>query len=183
MTSDDVTLIAAGIAATASLVALGFNIWNHRSSETRAALRVILAPVVDELGERIHEVVAMSTMMSKADSEQSRLKWREQAAAAAEKLKRARRRVRYSLWGLDEGLRTLARTPDWISHLSAAPVSAKQLLDASGELAEALDEAVRSAYLTGRPPKQKDVKKADAAADKVRSLRDRIMGTDSSKRR
>lgn len=122
--------------------------------ELHEAHRNVIGEYVVDLGEAIHEVVALSnTVFQRAQEGQPIEKWLRKAKTAAADLKGLRRQVRYPLWGIDQGLRTLARLPDWIAHVRHDASDSKRLLEAADDLSDALDEVVRKSYRGGRPPR------------------------------
>ena len=153
MDQGTVTLIAAAIAAFASVLTLALRATSKRKAELREINRQALEPFVVELGESIHNLVACSFMIFRyqGDSRQQP-KWRARAEAAREVLLSVRPKVRYQLWGLDTGLRVLIRLPDWIVRKHADMDKTTAVLDAAGELCEALDLSIQKCYRFGRPP-------------------------------
>jgi hypothetical protein len=64
-----------------------------------------------------------------------------------------RPKVKYTLYGLDEPLRTLSRMPEWVATYKDVPkTNADDLLEAMQRLAVAVDDAVRDSYRRGLPP-------------------------------
>uniref|UniRef100_UPI0034E3F251 hypothetical protein n=1 Tax=Enterococcus faecalis TaxID=1351 RepID=UPI0034E3F251 len=128
MTTQEATLIAAVIAAIASVLKLFFD----RFAEGRSSKRQLLQPLISEMGEAIYSVVATSTVLVEAETPQKFRSWYLKACREREKLTTLRPKLRYPLWGLDEGLRVLQRLPDWCSHARAdKPRAAKMLKHAS----------------------------------------------------
>ena len=154
LTREEATLLAACIAAVVSLLTLLVTLVTSRQAEQRQAQRSAIQPSLALLGEQIHEVMALAhvTLRAVDNDEASRKKWLKKARAAGEALKVTRRQVRYSLWGLDEGIHKLSRVPDWTSHLLDRPASAELLLKRADSLREALDRAIHQAYMKGRTP-------------------------------
>lgn len=68
------------------------------------------------------------------------------------KLKQLRWKIRYPLWGIDEGLKTIGRLHDWSLHFKKTPEEAKKLLDQGDMLRKAIDKVIKSSYINGRPP-------------------------------
>lgn len=147
------TLVAATLAAAISLLTLLVTILANRASEARQAQREVILPLLNRFGERIHETTALSNLVLKAESNEAAVKWLHQAMGAASELKKLRRKVRYSLWGLDKGIRALTRLPDWIGHMRSYPKSSAKLFKKGAQLGEAVDSAARRSYLFGRPPR------------------------------
>lgn len=105
MTKEEVTLIAAIIAATASIVTLFLNLRAQKSAEIRVSYRDSLKPHIVELGEALHEIVASSNIyLFKTKSDEARENWREKHEKAKDNIKSLRTKVRYQLWGLDKGI-------------------------------------------------------------------------------
>jgi hypothetical protein len=81
-------------------------------TEARAAHRQVLQPYLTDLASCIAQAMASATVLHRVQlrsegSEQAR-NWRAKADEAVAKLKTVRPQVRYPLYGLDEGLRTLS---------------------------------------------------------------------------
>jgi hypothetical protein len=74
------------------------------------------------------------------------------ARSAYNSLKALRHDVRYSLWGLDKGLRVLSRLPDWIGHAKNSPETAEEIYGLANDLAETLDGVILKVYLYGSEP-------------------------------
>lgn len=152
MTQPDATLIAASIAAVATILTLIFTMANKRGEEFRSAQRAVIAKDLKAVGRAVHEVIALSNIQLKVmGSDQHPERYRA-AADAAKKLKDLRLDVRYTLWGLDDAFRDLARLPDWIGHAKPQPEVASTILDAGRKLGIQIDLAVRKAYISGSPP-------------------------------
>lgn len=140
------------IVAAAISVVGGFFLGQR--SESRSAHRDALGPYLSDLGEAIHEVTALSTIVVKrVKRDQAVYEYIREAERAANDLKDLRRQVMYTLWGVDDGLRTLSRLPDWINHAKQDPPLAGELVNEASKLAEKLDETIRESYLKGRPPR------------------------------
>lgn len=146
------TLVAAVIAALASFGTIVLTGRGKQQEELRAATRQAIAENLNEIGRLIYEVVALSNIQTKATSDQSHKVKYANARAAAAKLKNKRLEVRYSLWGVDKGLRELSRLPDWVGHAKAIPAARLEILNAGTKLADELDAAIRHAYLSGALP-------------------------------
>lgn len=145
-------MIAAIVAAAMSLITAVLTIFSNRSSEVRAANRTIILLEFKELGKAIHETLALSNLQLKVLNEATHPAAYQKAEDAAKKLKVLRHKVRYSLWGLDNGLRELSRIPDWIGHAKKSPNSAKKLHHLAHLLGQALDNAIRTSYENGAQP-------------------------------
>lgn len=152
MTAEIATLIAAGLAAVVSILNLLLTGTFRKQEEMRAAIRSAAAENLDDIGRLVHEVIALSYILSKANSDLGHKEKHEKARESADKLKSKRLDVRYSLWGIEEGLRTLTRVPDWVAHTRVDIKRREKLLAAASELGEVVDAVVRKTYLTGAVP-------------------------------
>jgi hypothetical protein len=152
MQPQQATLIAAAVAAGASLITLVVTVVSKRGAESRAAQRAVIANELKGIGRAIHEVLALTNIQLKVLKETQHPEKYRLAADAAKRVKETRLEVRYTLWGLDEGFRTLARLPDWIGHAKPNPTVAAELFELGRRLGQELDLAVRTAYIKGRTP-------------------------------
>jgi hypothetical protein len=145
-------LIAAGIAAIASLTSMVLNLRAHRLGELRAANRRLLDPHVARLGAGLFRLVALSREIARESSPEAARRWRELAQQVERRLERARIEVRYPLWGLDGAMATLARLPEWIDASRGAASRQRDLLARGAELQASLDRAILSSFQKGRVP-------------------------------
>ena len=153
MTIEQVTLIAAIIAALASLITLILNFFASRASEFRAAHREILKPHLHDLSQALYSTIATTKILSEAKTEPAIENWRERANDAKSQLKDLRIRLRYPLWGITDSMNTLSRIPDWIEHARPLPSKHSSALFKRGRsLGIYLDGAIRNSYAKGRPP-------------------------------
>ncbi|MET2829324.1 hypothetical protein [Mesorhizobium shangrilense] len=145
-------MLAAIIAAAATVITLILTVMNKRGEEYRTAQRDVIAEDLKSIGKAVHEVIALSTIQRKVMGSPQHAERYRAAAEAAKRLKEKRLDVRYTLWGLDEAFRTLARLPDWLGHAKPAPDVATHILADGKALGVQIDLAVRNAYVTGAPP-------------------------------
>lgn len=148
MTTQEATLVAAVVAAMASLAKLFFD----RFAEGRSSARELLQPLISEMGESAYGIVATCTVLVEAESPQKFRSWYAKACREREKLKALRPKLRYPLWGVDEGLRVLVRLPDWCSHARSDSVRARRLLTHATSLRHMLDVVALRCYRSGRQP-------------------------------
>lgn len=148
------TLVAAGIAAVAALLSLLTTFLGDRRAEMRAAHRVALQTHLETLGEGIHKTAASATILRRRFLEGSDpAPWRDAGRTGAKALKAVRPKVKYTLYGLDEPLRTLSRMPEWVATYKDVPkTNAEELLKAMQKLAASVDAAIRRSYRRGLPP-------------------------------
>jgi hypothetical protein len=149
MTTEQATLIAAGVAAVASLSNVASTARGALKAELRVARRKSLEASVVDLGECLHQVLACANVLMMTSSAEATDSWRSRAQEAKKRLKDLRPKVRYSLWGMDEALRVLSRIPDWSGHLRSNPHRAKKLLRLSNRLRAGVDRSVRTVYVNG----------------------------------
>ena len=148
MTAQEATLIAAVIAAVASVSKLLFD----RFSENRSSFRALLQPLVAELGESLHGIVSTCNVMGRAGGDQRHANWHKKAEAERDKLETLRPKLRYPLWGLDEGLRVLIRLPEWTAHARGQTKRLELLNERATRLRKFLDVVVLRCYRNGRLP-------------------------------
>lgn len=120
----------------------------------RAAHRHALQGLLDELGEGVHKTAASAVILRRRfTAGQDPTPWRDAGKTGADMLKTVRPRVKYTLYGLDEPLRTLSRMPEWVATYKDVPnTNVDDLLEAMQKLAVAVDSAVRMSYRRGLPP-------------------------------
>ncbi len=153
MTIQEVTLVAALIAAAVSIATLVVNVATQRSAELRRAHRDTLENFIHDLGESLHSTVATSNILLKAQTDPAILNWRARADAAQAKLKELRMKLRYPLWGLDKGLNTISRLHNWVEHARAYPTYSENILRRGKSLGRTLDSTIRKCYMRGRSPR------------------------------
>lgn len=148
------TLAAAVIAAVAAIGSLVVTTISGYRREGREAQRAALQPHLAPLADAIHQTVATSSMQHKALVDGKRelaAKWRKRGTDASSDLERIRLEVRYPLPGVDEGLRSLTRIPNWVAHRKGGDEGGA-LLQQADSLAKALHRAIESSWRRGRPP-------------------------------
>ncbi|MFY1711621.1 hypothetical protein [Tritonibacter mobilis] len=131
MTKETATLIAAGLGAVISILNLLLAGNFRKQEEMRGAIRLAAAENLNDVGRLVHEVIALSYVLAKVNSDQAHKEKHEKAREAADRLKSKRLDVRYSLWGIEEGLRTLTQIPDWVAHTRVDTKRRDQLLVAA----------------------------------------------------
>lgn len=172
MTAETAALIAAGLAAVVSILNLLLTGTFRKQEEMRAAIRSAAAENLDDIGRLVHEVIALSYVLAKANSDQVHKEKHDKAREAADRLKTKRLDVRYSLWGIEEGLRTLTRVPDWVAHTRVDIKRRDELLAAASKLGAVVDDVVRKTYLTGAVPSRLSRWRVQRKAVKAKSIFD-----------
>lgn len=150
MDSAKATLIASVLAATASLVTLMLRAIADRHAEARSTFRQSLGPAIEELGNALHMTVACSVLSVRDRDTANRSYWDDKKAEARKMLRKLRPRLRYQLWGLDDGIKAMICLADWTGGTNQLEYT--RLLNAATKLRKALDASVRRCYLKGRPP-------------------------------
>lgn len=148
MTTQVATLVAALIAAIASVLKLLFD----RFAEGRSSSRQLIQPLIADMGEAIYSVVATCKVLSESETPQKYKSWYGKACREREKLKVLRPKLRYPLWGIDEGLRVLERLPEWCSHARSDKKRVAKLLKYASALRHDIDITALRCYRGGRPP-------------------------------
>jgi hypothetical protein len=143
------TLAAAVIAAILSLLTLLSTI----PTEVRAANRKTLESYITDLSDSIHQMIAISNILLKNKTEESRGNWRQKAEVAKSKLKDIRPKIRYSLWGLESYILSLTRLPDFTLYTLDDIEVAKKVVKRGARLGDTLDNCIRKCYLSGRTPR------------------------------
>lgn len=148
------TLIAAIVAASSSLIGVFVNIYNGRVLPKREALRKVLEVELTNIGSCLYLIVALSQKMVDAKSVDSFSNFQEMAEKQRQELNKLRSKLRYSLWGLDHGLREIRSIPFYIGHYknSRPNISATKLVRLATKLRMALDAAILLTYVSGTPP-------------------------------
>ncbi len=147
------TLIAACIAAVISIFTFFLTLFFNRKSEIRIARRKTLESFIYDIADSVHQLIAISNILLKNKTDESRLNWSEKAEQAKSKLKTLRPKTRYALWGLDNSIRVLTRLPDYTQYTLSSPDIAKKVVDKGSKLGDSLDNCIRKCYLNGRTPR------------------------------
>jgi hypothetical protein len=172
--SSTATLLAALIAAGTSLTVLFINVAGARRAEMRVAYRQAIQPMLPEIAEGVHEILASASILRKRAMEsQETSTWIERGQVGVSKLAKVRPQLRYVLYGLDEPLRTLSRIPGWIATYKALPnTNADDLLVKASDLGKYIDRTIRQAYSKGLPPGLIIRWRANRKAQRIRKLWD-----------
>ena len=173
MATENVAPVAAATAAISSLVSLLTTIYFGRLGVREAQYRELLKPFVVDLGDQIHQIVACSKLASdRIGTGQNPEKYFAQSEAAAKRLVELHRKVKYSLPGVSEGLRTLVRLSTWVHHLKSEQqvFRRNQMVEAADLLREELDAAIRTCYIAGRPPDTSAIKRVKEASAQFRKI-------------
>lgn len=143
------TLSAAIIAAILSFLTL----LATKSTEVRTAHRKTLESFIYDISDSVHQMIAISNILLKNKSAESRGNWSDRAEKAKAKLKELRPKIRYALWGLEPYLLSLAKLPDYTLYTLADEKVVKKVVRRGSRLGDSLDECIRHCYLNGRSPR------------------------------
>jgi len=179
LTAEQVTLIAAIIAALASVTTLIMNVFAAKSAEMRVAYRQSLEKYIHELSSAIHSTIATAKILTQAKTEPAVQNWRERATTAQNKLKELRVILRYPLWGITDSMNTLTRLPDWIENARRFPDHANQIFEKGKELGYRLDIAILNSYTYGRPPTFYEQLRVWISEKQLVSIYDKMKNDDS----
>lgn len=175
MDESTATLFAAIIAAVVSIIVLLLQVLSAYDAESRGAHRQIIEPYLADLGESLHSILATSEIMMKAKSDVSYNEWKRKAHTSQDALRAIRGKVRYPLWGIDEGIRVMIRVPNWITHFKKRVPGSREVLDAADDLRITLDDVIRHSYSWGRPPTVCERWRVARRATALRSLFEEAM--------
>lgn len=150
----DSAVWAAILAAVTSLLSLLSTIVSSKNSERRSAFRQTFQTSLNETGALLYRIVAASQKMTEMKRDETFNAARDVADKSCRRLDQLSRELRYALWGIDEGFRTMRMIPSYIGNLKndRKGERANRIIALSTELREALDNSVRKAYLKGKPP-------------------------------
>jgi hypothetical protein len=172
----DATLLAAIIAAAASLLKLIADSFAERGAAMRAAHRSILEPHLEPLGESLHTIAAGAVLEHRRAKEgQAPGTAQANAFVAADALKQQRLLVKYCLDGLDEPLRILTRAPNWVATYKGDPTG-DALVEALRKLASGLDSTIARSYRRGQPPSWLGRTRLNKRAKKAREIWEKRFG-------
>ena len=152
MQLEEATLYAAIVAAIASVAGVVATLLQRRAEEDRAAYRRTFEPFLHELGDAMYQLVACCNILALKEPGEGRENWLQRAEGHRERLMAIRPKLRYPLWGLDNGIRALSRLPTWVGHKRASPDELAQLLKDADRLRSDMDNVVLTSFQKGRPP-------------------------------
>lgn len=150
---DYLVILAALVAAVASLSSVVLNMFLSRASERKNSHRKLLECYFFQLSESLHSILACTdTVVRRLDQNMSIESWREKGTKSGKELKFIIPKVRYLLWGVERGIRDLVRLMGWSLHVQIVPNGSRQLLKRGDSLRKAIDSAILSSYTSGKPP-------------------------------
>lgn len=157
------------IAAVASLIAANNSTKEQKDLKSQVALRKILAPKLDKIGNLFYRLVAESKSMIDAKNDLNFLKFREKLQGTKREINQLRSEVRYSLYGLDSAIERLNSVPYYLVHFKndRKNPSAGKIIELATELRIILDRAVMETYRNGESPSSMAIADANHAAVKL----------------
>ena len=166
MDKGTITLIASGIAATSSVAVLLLRSRSDRLSEYRQANRERLDLVLEDIGDAVYQVVS-STILSEVDGK-NKNHYNRVKSNNIRKLSKLRVKVRYPLWGIDEGFKVLILLPGFIKNKNKK--DKKIIFDLCTKLRIVLDKTIKNCHQYGRPPTYIDRIKVTYLAWKINKI-------------
>jgi hypothetical protein len=148
MDKSTITLVASGIAAASSVSVLLLRLIAERSLESRQIHRARLEPQLEELGEVLYRVVSSAVMVEARDKDRNYHMANRTKNIKALSLLRAK--LRYPLWGIDVGFRSLILLPNVLRNKSDEEKS--EALELFSKLRFSLDRVIKNCHQQGRKP-------------------------------
>jgi len=153
MDKEQVTLLAALIAALASMISLIGDLFSTWRGELRAAHRNALSPFLAGLGYTLDKLLNACMIFNKTvEGGKLDSSGLQDALSTVSQLNEIRSKVKYPLWGIDLGLDTLLQVPSWLRDWTGDPRVQERLIRDANNLKQLLDEVIRQSYHDGRPP-------------------------------
>jgi hypothetical protein len=155
VTTQTATLVAAVIAASATIITLILDVAMARGAEARAAHREVLAPHLAAIGEGVHQVLAGAVILHRRakQGQSPGAADRKAGTTGAALLKELRLKVKYPLAGIEEPLRTLSRAYDWAQTFKGDE-SGDAFIEAAQKLGREVDSVIARSYSRGTPPRR-----------------------------
>ncbi len=155
------------------------NIFVKRRVELREAQRASLEPVVIELGSLLYSVVAMSKRLGLAKDDERYKENKERATESARQLDKLKTQVRYTLWGLDDGIHHMVLLPRWAEFTRGDDSITSKLITFATDLRLEIDDEIRRCYLQGRTPAPKAIKRIKAKTKALHEFYIGVKGQDT----
>lgn len=129
------------------------------------SIRKLLEDGMIGIGENMHEILATADILVKKfqltahkndpSLEKSIQIYKDRIDNNKKHLQKAKTVYRYKLYGLDEGLSTIARVADWIKRLKDDIKLANSLLALADEIRKLIDKEIIYCYRNGDYPRRK----------------------------
>lgn len=152
MDKPTLTIISSLIGALSAIIVLSLKNRAERHAEYRNAQRAKIDPLLEELGETLYQIVSSVVLLSVNEKDKKYLN--KLISKNTSRLRVIRSKVRYQLWGLDEGFKALLLLPSVFK--SNEHVDHRKLFNNATALRRALDISIKNCHLYGRSPSYLD---------------------------
>jgi len=142
------SVISALVGASSAVIVLALKSRAERLAEYRQTNRERIAPQLEDLGEVLYQIVSSVVLL--VNNEKNKDYYQRLNNKNIRQLRILRKKLRYQLWGLDEGFKALLLLPSIVSENKNT--SYTHLLNTATSLRKVLDESIRNCHLHGRPP-------------------------------
>jgi len=130
--------------------------WFVARKDKRDAWRNILKEDIKEVGVTIYGAVATAKILyERRKTGESFKQWIEKASKNNKRLESVRKKVRYSLYGMDDAFRTLIRLKEYVNHTFHDVQTCEYILSNADRLREIMDDIILSSFRDGRIPSEK----------------------------
>lgn len=145
-------VMVAYIASATSIISSLLTYVGVGANNRKSAVRELMNADLQKIGNAIYHLVAKSKQIIDAESDDRRARLRTETDEIRKEFKELRGRVRYSLWGIEDGLREINSATFYAWHYVHKKNEGKILVDKLTSLRKALDNAIVDAFHMGRPP-------------------------------
>ena len=139
-----------------------------------------MEPVVVELGSLLYSVVAISKRLGLSKNDERYKENKERVTELARQLDKIKTQVRYTLWGLDDGIHHIVLLPRWAEFTRGDDSITNELISLATDLRLAIDNEIRHCYLEGRTPFSKAIKRVEAKKKALQNFYNDIKGQGST---
>jgi hypothetical protein len=157
---------AAIVAALASIATLISTVWSAYRADLRKARRDAIASNLPDLFEGLYATVARTKQAVDAKEPTTAAKKWELALAVTRDLEQARLKSRLFLGDISSAVHQLILTPRIARMCASNPARIKHVIPLATSLRQAIDAALRAAYVEGRFPSPKEVRVVSEVAEK-----------------
>jgi len=142
------TIISSLIGAFSAIIVLSLKSRAERQTEYRNAQREKIDPLLEELGEALYQIVSSVVLLSVNEKDQKY--FNKIISKNSSRLRVIRSKVRYQLWGLDEGFKALLLLPSVFK--TNERLNHRKLFNNATALRRTLDVSIKNCHLYGRSP-------------------------------
>jgi hypothetical protein len=140
------------IASTSSIIAVLLNQLFSKGNSQRQAARSLIENDIQELGNSLYSMVAHTKVLLDAKTPEYRSKTDQKIKELRIELNVLRGKVRYSLWGLDAGIKAIRSVPVYAAQCINNEKRGIELITLATSVRKSLDLAISDAYAQGSPP-------------------------------